>query len=170
MTFQTAFILQGEADNSIDLNTGKNSGWKVINDDGFKIIPFVSDSLRGYYAAGPGEKLISKKYPWGWKDVDFDDSDWLQPKLGTVEFAVGRGFLYGSTWYLVPRTIPFMEESQQRFGKIARSEGINVSSDFIKGTGSLTIPPHKKIRLLIDQEHHTLGILKCIIPKEKTAI
>ena len=157
MTFQTAFILQGDKNNHVDLNTGKDSKWKVINDEGFKSIPFVSDSLRGYYAAGPGEKLISKKHPWGWKNIDFDDSKWLHPKLGTVEFAVGRGFLFGSTWYLVPRTIPFMEESQQRFGKVARSEGLKASDNFIKGTGSLRIPPNTKTTILIDQLHHTIG-------------
>ncbi len=157
MTFQTAFILQGDKSNPINLNTGKASEWKVLNDEGFKSIPFVSDSLRGYYAAGPGEKLISKKHSWGWKNIDFDDSKWLAPKLGTVEFAVGRGFLFGSTWYLVPRIIPFMEESQQRFGKIARSEGIQVSDNFIKGSGSLTIPPNKKVSILVDQTRHTIG-------------
>ena len=157
MTFQTAFILQGAKENVINLNTGKTSKWKVLNDSGFKSIPFVSDSLRGYYVAGPGEKLLSKKHAWGWKNVDFDDSKWLAPKLGTVEFAVGRGFLFGSTWYLVPRTIPFMEESQQRFGKIARSEGIATNENFIKGTGKLTIPANTKATILIDQTHHTIG-------------
>ncbi len=157
MTFQTAFILQGDENNAVNLNTGKASKWKVINDKAFQSIPFVSDSLRGYYAAGPGEKLLSKKHAWGWKQVNFDDSKWLAPKLGTVEFAVGRGFLYGSTWYLVPRMIPFMEETKQRFEKIARSEGIKASDSFIKGTGGLTIPPNKKVSILIDQTHHTIG-------------
>ena len=157
MTFQNAFILQGAKTNAVNINTGKTSKWKVINDGGFQSIPFVSDSLRGYYAAGPGEKLLSDKHPWGWKNVDFDDSHWKNPKPGTVEFAVGRGFLFGSTWYLVPRTIPFMEESVQRFGKIARSKGIQATDDFIKGTGKLTIPAHKKVSILIDQLHHTIG-------------
>ena len=157
MTFQTAFILQGDKNNAVNLNTGKASKWKVLNDKGFKSIPFVSDSLRGYYAAGPGEKLIAKKHSWGWKNTNFDDSKWKNPKLGTVEFAVGRGFLFGSTWYLVPRTIPFMEESKQRFGKIARSEGISANDNFIKGTGDLTIPANSKVSILIDQLHHTIG-------------
>ena len=100
---------------------------------------------------------MQKKHPWGWKNVDFDDSDWLEPKLGTVEFAVGRGFLYGSTWYLVPRTIPFMEESKQRFKSVARVKGIRASDDFIKGTGSLIIPPNKTVSILLDQSHHTIG-------------
>lgn len=157
MTFQTAFILQGEEDNPVNVNTGRNSKWKIKNDEGFKSIPFVSDSLRGYYAAGPGEGLISKKHPWGWKNIVYDDSDWIDPKLATVEFAVGRGFLYGSTWFLVPRTIPFLEEKKEHFKSVARATGIKATEDFIKGEGSLKIPPHKKVSLLLDQSHHTIG-------------
>ncbi|MCF6193482.1 MAG: alpha-L-rhamnosidase N-terminal domain-containing protein [Kangiellaceae bacterium] len=158
MTFQTAFILQGETSNPINVNTEKDSKWKVINDQGFEAIPFVSADMRGYYAAGPGEHLDSNKHPWGWQEIEFDDSKWLTPKLGTVEFAVGRGFLFGSTWYLVPRNIPFMEETQQRFFKIARnSKNIKVSNNFIDGTGALTVPANTKITILIDQSHHTIG-------------
>lgn len=157
MSFQTAFILQGDKKNVVDINTGKNSDWKVIRDYGFKTIPFVSDSLRGYYAAGPGEQLISKDHNWGWKKTNFDDSKWKTPKLATVEFAVGRGFLFGSTWYLTPRVIPFMEEKQQRFGNLARNIGIKKSENFIKGTGSLTIPANTTVQLLVDQEYNTIG-------------
>ena len=157
MTFQTAFILQGDKQNVVDVNTNRKSDWKVIRDFGFESFPFPSYFLRRYYAAGPGEKRISKKSLKNWKDKNFDDKDWLAPKAGTVEFAVGRGFLFGSTWFLVPRTIPFMEESKQRFGKIARVKGIKKSEDFIKGTGKLEIPGNKKVTILIDQKHHTIG-------------
>ena len=157
ITFQTAFILQGASSNPVNINTERGSEWKVINDKGFEIIPFSSADLRGYYAAGPGEKLISNKHEWGWEHIEFHDSHWLSPKLGTVEFAVGRKFLYGSTWYLVPRTIPFLEETKQRFGKVARSEGMPTTSHFINGNGSLTIPSNTTVSILIDQEHHTIG-------------
>lgn len=165
MTFQTAFIMQGDKNNPVDINTSSKSEWKVVRDFGFESIPFVSDSLRGYYAAGPGEKRIDAKHPENWNKTDFDDSEWLQSKAGTVEFAVGRGFLFGSTWYLVPRTIPFMEETQQRFGKIARAEGMEISDDFIKGNGALRIPAQKKVTILIDQEHHTIGHPEIIYSK-----
>ncbi len=167
MTFQTAFILQGDKNNPVDINTSSKSEWKVIRDFGFESIPFVSDSLRGYYAAGPGEKKIDAKHPEHWKKPNFDDSGWLKPKAATVEFAVGRGFLFGSTWYLVPRTIPFMEESIQRFVKIVRSSGTKISDNFIKGTGSLRIPPNKKVQILIDQTHHTIGHPEMIYSKGK---
>ena len=156
-TFQTAFILQGDRDNPVNIDTGKDSEWKVLCNKGFESIPFVSDSLRGYYAAGPGERLISGKYPWGWKEIKYDDSRWLMPRLGTIEFAVGRGFLYGSTWYLVPRVIPFMEETQERFKHIARSNGVVVQDAFLEGKAPIKIPANQKVSILIDQAHHTIG-------------
>ncbi len=169
MTFQTAFILQGEEGNVVDVNTSSASDWKIIRDFGFESIPFVSDSLRGYYAAGPGEKRITAKHPKNWNKSNFDDSHWLSPKSATIEFAVGRGFLFGSTWHLVPRTIPFMEEKKQRFSKIARSEGLEVSDAFIKGKGELVIPANKKVHILIDQEHHTIGHPEMIFSKGKNS-
>jgi len=169
MTFQTAFILQGDETNVVDVNTSRKSDWKVIRDFGFESIPFVSDSLRGYYAAGPGEKRIEARHPKNWKKTNFDDSNWLNPKSATVEFAVGKGFLFGSTWHLVPRTIPFLEESKQQFGRIARSKGMLVNDDFIKGRGPLTIPPNLKVSILIDQEHHTIGHPEMIYSKGKNS-
>ncbi len=169
MTFQTAFILQGEEGNVVDVNTSSTSDWKIIRDFGFESIPFVSDSLRGYYAAGPGEKRITAKHPKNWNKSNFDDSHWLSPKSATIEFAVGRGFLFGSTWHLVPRTIPFMEEKKQRFSKIARSEGLEVSDAFIKEKGELVIPANKKVHILIDQEHHTIGHPEMIFSKGKNS-
>ena len=155
-TFQTAFILQNEKECPVEINTG-GTPWVVAKNIGYEQIPFVSDSLRGYYAAGPCEHIMGDKFMWGWEKQGFDDSGFKKPKAATVEFAVGRGFLFGSTWYLVPRVIPPMEESQQRFTAIARSEGLEVTDNFIKGTGALTIPANSKVSILIDQEHHTIG-------------
>ncbi len=169
MTFQTAFILQGDEANVVDVNTSNKSDWKVIRNFGFESIPFVSDSLRGYYAAGPGEKRIASKHPKNWNKINYDDSNWLKPKAATVEFAVGRGFLFGSTWHLVPRIIPFMEEKKQRFGRISRTEGIEVSDGFIKGTSELLIPANKKVKILIDQQHHTIGHPEMIYSKGKNS-
>ncbi len=155
-TFQTAFILQSDKNCPVEINTG-NTPWKVAANRGYEQIPFVSDSLRGYYAAGPCEHIIGDRFLWGWEKPDFDDSSFEKPKAATVEFAVGRGFLYGSTWYLVPRVIPPMEQSKQRFRNIARSEGIEANDSFIKGDGALTIPANSKVTILLDHGHHTIG-------------
>jgi hypothetical protein len=94
-TFQTGFILQTYA-GELDLNISTGiSDWKVKRNYAYTCIPFTSDSLQAYYAAGPGEKINAALYPWGWNETNFNDQDWPAPRKCTVEFAVGRGFLYG---------------------------------------------------------------------------
>ncbi len=167
-TFQTAFILQGETGENMDINTG-SSTWKVIMDNAYDDIPFTSDSLRAYYSSGPGEDINAGKYPWGWKEIDYDDSGWELPKAGTVEFAVGRGFLYGSTWFLVPREIPFMTETEERFDRIARVNFAEDVQDFHMKDVSATIPANTKISILLDNETHTSGFPELVTSKGKGA-
>ncbi len=167
-SFQTAFILQGPEGFKPDLNTSKNSDWKVTKNLGYDFIPFVSDSVGGYFAAGPGDILDANQYPWGWKQPQYDDSQWFAPRAAMVEFAVGRGFLFGSTWYLVPREIPFMERKKQRFKKVIRSEGINNINSLVKGN-SIKIPKNKKVSILLDNGPHTIGYPEMIFSKGKDA-
>lgn len=155
-TFQTALILQGDKSNEANVNTGTGF-WKVIKNQAYSYIPFTSDSLKTYYAAGPGDKVIGKLYPWGWQKTKFDDSKWLKPRKATVEFAVGRGFLYGSTWFLVPRKIPFLEETVLRFKKVARVKGIKINKGFVKGKNPSIVPSNSKVSILLDQTFHTTG-------------
>ena len=163
-SFMTAFILQGDDQNGVDINTG-SSDWKVSRNMAYTCIPFNSDSLYSYYAAGPGENITFNKYPWGWESLDFDDSKWASPRLATVEFAVGRGFLYGSTWYLVPRTIPMMESSPGRFDHIVRTTKIECSDEFLFGNESIVVPPHTRASILIDHKTHTVGYPELIHSK-----
>ncbi|MDD2797798.1 MAG: alpha-L-rhamnosidase N-terminal domain-containing protein [Bacteroidales bacterium] len=166
-TFQTAFICQFDASlGKNDLNTGK-PGWKVIKNDGRGVMPFVSDSMRGYYAAGPCDVLFANKFPWGWETPNFNDENWLKPKLATVEFAAGRGFLYGSTWFLVPRSIPYLAEKKLSFSKFYNFE--NKQPIPLKSIHNLTIPAHSIKRILIDNETHTTGFPELIFSKGKNA-
>lgn len=166
-TFQTAFILQAE-NSKTDINTG-TSAWKISKNEAYNCIPFTTDSIKSYYAAGPGELVNANRYPWGWNEINFDDSLWLKPKLGTVEFAVGRGFLYGSTWFLVPRQIPFMRETKERFSKIARTENIQNIGSFIEKNTAATIPANSKISILLDNKFHTTGFPELLFSKGKNA-
>lgn len=156
-TFQTALICQ--FDDALGLqayNTGCE-GWKVIKNKGRECIPFVSDSLNGYYAAGPGDILVAKDFPWGWETNSYDDSTWLSPKAATVEFAVGRGFLYGSTWFLVPRGLPYMSADEERFQAIYQDEKPLAESCFAHADNALHVPAHSHIKLLLDNRYHTIG-------------
>lgn len=156
-TFQTAFILQGPKEGFPNIHTGAKSNWKVSHNRAFDFIPFVSDSVGGYYAAGPGDKLDMSLYPYGWNELDYDDTTWKSPRPATVEFAVGRGFLFGSTWYLVPREIPFMEEVKTRFQAYLPSHSTMDPTDMIAGKKALEIAPNKKVTLLLDHKIHTIG-------------
>ncbi len=167
-TFQTAFILQGEQTNKVDVNTG-SSDWKVVKNEAYAVIPFNSDSLKSYYAAGPGDRVDASRYPWGWKNVNYNDKEWFKPRKATVEFAVGRGFLYGSTWFLVERTIPFMEEKYEAFAKIARTNGVKVNDAFLSGNKPLVVPKNSKVSILIDQAYHTTGFPELTYSKGKNS-
>ncbi len=167
-TFQTALIVQGDPENPVDINTG-HTDWKVIRNQAYSVIPFTSDSLKTYYAAGPGDRLDAAQYPWGWQDTAFDDRQWLRARKATVEFAVGRGFLYGSTWFLVPRTIPFMEEKYEPFGRIVRTEGIAQNDRFLRQGDSWVIPGNSSVSILIDQTYHTSGFPELTFSKGKNS-
>ena len=156
-SFQTAFILQGKEGNSVDVNTKPDEKWKIHHDEGYDFTPFLSDSVGGYYAAGPGDVLIAEKHPWDWDQIDFDDSKWQSPRAATVEFAVGRGFLFGSTWFLVPREIPIMTNIPTRITKVVRSEGLEIPAKVFDGQSKIKIPAHSKVSIILDQEYHTIG-------------
>lgn len=167
LTFQTAFILQGHEDNPIDINTKPNEHWKVTANEGYDYTPFLSDSLGGYYAAGPGDIIDASLYPWGWQETKFEDADWSTPRAATVEFAVGRGFLFGSTWFLVPRDIPFMESTPTRITEVVRSEGLEVSPTLFEGKKALHIPANSKVSILLDQTTHTVGYPEMLFSQGK---
>ncbi|WP_420582309.1 alpha-L-rhamnosidase C-terminal domain-containing protein [Reichenbachiella sp.] len=168
-TFQTAFILQGDKNNPVFIDTTKDSEWKVLKNEAYQTIPFVSDSVGGYYAAGPGDRVDGARYPWGWNSASYDDSHWQKPRLAMVEFAVGRGFLFGSTWYLVPRKIPFLTETETRFKKVAQANGITVPTKFLTGQEALTIPANTMATILLDHEIHTIGYPNLTVSQGKNA-
>lgn len=164
-TFQTAFILQGHEDNAVDVNTRPDENWKIYYDDAYSYTPMVSDSVGGYYAAGPGDILRADKHPWGWDTLEYNDSDWEVPRAATVEFAVGRGFLFGSTWYLVPREIPKMTNTPTRISKVLRSEGIELANEIFTGQNGIVIPVNSKVSVTLDQGYHTIGHPKLTFSK-----
>src|SRR5664279_6513917 len=56
-----------------------------------------------------------------------------------------------------------MEESQQRFGKVRRTSGMQVSDVILKGGHPLTIPANKTLSLLIDQSENTVAYPELVL-------
>ncbi|WP_458628299.1 alpha-L-rhamnosidase-related protein [Winogradskyella sp. PC D3.3] len=167
VTYQTAFILQADRNLNLDINTG-SADWKVIKNQAFSPVNITSEMMNAYYAAGPRDRVDDSKYPWDWNQLQFKDNHWLSPKSTTTEFAVGRGFLYGGAWHLVPRTIPFMEEKIERFPEIIRVNGIEKNDDFLNNKATI-IPKHSKVKILIDQKYHTTGYPELTYSKGKNS-
>lgn len=159
-SYRSAFLLQGNSEAEAKLvNTDKT--WKVKQNKTFEALPVGWGQVQGYYASPPGEKIDGSEYPWGWKDLSFSDQEWQTPNTnegwGADIFRMRGGMPTGegNKWQLVPRTIPPMEESETRFARVRRTNGIEANDSFLKGEGDLVIPSNSTVSILIDQAHLT---------------
>ncbi|MCZ2075972.1 MAG: alpha-L-rhamnosidase N-terminal domain-containing protein [Bryobacteraceae bacterium] len=146
VTNETGFLLQGDTERERIVDT--NSEWKCVRNEAYEPIPFTSDQMRGYYVAGPGDRVTGSAYPWGWERPGFDDSGWRQARLGT-RAAPRYSRDSPSRWMLVPRSIPMMEESPEKPLTVRQTSA---------GTGwqyPAKVPAQTKIRILFDQTYLT---------------
>jgi alpha-L-rhamnosidase len=151
-TAQTGFLLQGDTAAERIADTGTT--WKTIRNDAYEPIPFTTADLRGYFVAGPGERVTAARYPWGWQNPGFDDTAW--PAAQALSNAAPRDGQDGpNRWMLVPRTIPPMEEKPERILKLRESSGAAVPAAFPAESASWTVPAHTTARLLLDQTYLT---------------
>ena len=149
---ETAFILQGDSSAEAAVNT--DAGWKAYRSSAVELKPIDFATAGGYYVAGPGEIHNAARHPWGWEAADYDDSAWQ------AAIAVSDGGPRGlqdspSRWFLVPRTIPMMEEKTERLARVARAAGVSASDGFLQGRAPLTVPANSRATLLIDQSYLT---------------
>jgi hypothetical protein len=177
-SYRTGFLVQGDRERESALvNSGP--GWKLLVDSAYTPIVITNATVRGYYAAGPGESVDGQRYPWHWQEPDFNDVSWITVSAPTPDrdaaplaafdvppgsATVGRpharaaiGPTTGETfgWQLEPRSIPPMDETVQRLTTVRRAVGVIADSGLLRGTGALTVPAHTKASLLLDQSHTT---------------
>ena len=153
---KTGFIVQGNSPAEDVINT--NNLWKVFQNKAYKAIPVDMAKLWTYIVVGCGEDVDGSKFPYGWEKSDFNDTAWEKAKVMERGFPTGTGS--GASWYLVPRTIPQMEEIYQPIKEIRRFTGIadaDLTDKFLKGTGTLTIPANTKTTILLDQTFETVA-------------
>ena len=153
MSRKTGFLLQGNTEAQQAVNTDKS--WKVIKNEAYSPLAPDHQKLQSYIVVGPGDAVNGDMYPWNWQNLAFDDSKWLTPN----EICKGRakGLGTGSDWDLIPRDIPFMEETVQRFSSVRRAEGCKAGDLFLQGKEPLTIPANTKAVLLLDQGFETVA-------------
>lgn len=149
-SFRTGFILQGASDEAKALNT--NESWKCIEDNSYTPI---RQSVRGYYAAGAGDKIDMNLRVKGWKTTDFDDSNWKQAKPVFERSVRGMGFNTRGGWTLIPSIIPQMEMTTQRLVTTRKTEGVSAPSSFPAKKTALNINPNTTAKILLDQSFLT---------------
>ena len=158
-----AFLVQGNTDKEKEVNT--NSSWKCIQDAAYSISHV--GNVNGYYAAGPTEQIDATKYPEGWQNTNFDDSSWKQAQV--LDAAAIKGTTDYPGRLLVPRFLPPMEMTRERFQSIRRVEGIKTAGDFLKKPVELTIPASTTVTFLLDQGKETTGYLTLLFGGGKGA-
>ncbi|MGH7635217.1 MAG: alpha-L-rhamnosidase N-terminal domain-containing protein, partial [Gemmatimonadaceae bacterium] len=154
---RTGFLLQGNSALEASLiNTG--AGWKLLRDPAYAPIVITSAFLKNYYAAAPGDSIDGSRYPWGWESTDYDDDRWSGAEIvGHMERRAMPPGGYGevSGWQLEARSIPPMEETQQRLARVRRATGVETDGAFLRGAGDLVIPARTTATILLDQSHTT---------------
>ncbi|HEY5507248.1 MAG TPA: alpha-L-rhamnosidase C-terminal domain-containing protein, partial [Paludibacter sp.] len=126
------------------------NSWLVFKNTAYKP---VSVNINQFYAAGAGEEFNCEKHPWGWLDNDFNTAGWKLAQVVETGNPVGCVGEWGgpSIHLLSQRQIPLMEEKEQRFLKIRRSDISNIPAGFLMGKTPITIPANSKVKILIDQ-------------------
>ena len=161
ITSETGLIIQGDTQAEEVVNTGDS--WKVYKSRAVTPIPIGERALGNYVAVGPGEQVDAAQYPWAWETPGFDDSTWVaaQP-LGHGDT---RSILiyYNSSWMLIPRTIPLMEDKLERLQRVVRTQGMTASPEFLQGAAPLTVPANSHVTLLFDQTYLTTGYPELVV-------
>ncbi len=158
LSVQTAFMLRAEDEAYNLLNTG--SGWKVYQNPAYEVISYYEMLFRerwfyGFYACGGGDEVFAEKYPWGWENHEYDDSNWVA--------AQPLRFDKQPPWNLVPRNIAFMADHLVYPEKIRKVEGVNLSTGNWNGQTALKIPANTKASVLVDFEVLTMGYPELIL-------
>jgi alpha-L-rhamnosidase len=168
-TFQTAFILQ-TADSAYEsLNTG-NETWRVIRNNAYHPLKISTSAVNGFIATGPCDSIVGKQFPWNWNMPGFDDRKWERAEITfadkSKEFnGVGRGYAYGAGLYLVPRSIPLLEQKPEHFSRVVKSNNKAEKNDgFIAGTPTV-IGKNSKVSFLLDQNYLTVGYPQLLTSK-----
>ena len=146
---QTAFLIR---DKTGLLNT--DTSWKAFRNEAYRAVSYYDMLFKnrwfyGFYACGPGDEVDAGKYPWGWEEARFDDSNWLQAEELNFE---GK-----NPWNLVPRNIAFMDNHRVEAQKIRRAVNVTGTEGFLSGKSQIKVPANTVAEVLFDYEIFTTG-------------
>jgi len=147
MSNRTGFLMQGDTEAEASVNTGKD--WQVRQEPGRAALGH--QGAKGYFAAGPAEKIDGRLLDWSWDQPQADSSGWETPRsLGPG--ATREAQDAPTRWELVQDPLPPMEHELVEAGVPVRAEGVTPLPSF--PATPLEVAANSHITLLLD--HRTL--------------
>jgi alpha-L-rhamnosidase len=123
--------------------TGHGDMWRVQADTACTPNPVTRRD--GYYSIGASECVDGTRLPHGWKQTDFDDSDWEMPHILRDAYLAERPMDLadpGGRWRLIPRTIPALRED---------------AKGFQNATGAFSVAPHSRHEVIYEAAVYTIA-------------
>ena len=151
MTATNGFVMDGvlvDPKENVIEKLYTDSKWLVAADSAYHHEP----RPEVHAIVGLFEDFQGKNFPWGWQTLDFDDSGWSTATVLTKAVRpdnVADSFM---PHRLIPRIIPFLEETEERFAHAIHCEGVNQdkAGNLIRNDTPLTIPPNARVKITFD--------------------
>lgn len=132
ISVSAGFLLQGQ-DAAQALFT--DDTWKCVKDTSYSPLRV---SVPGYYVSGPGEKIDMASHIRGWKELSFDDSQWVAARAGQAGQPINMiGNSLASGHNLQPSPLPQMELKPE---------------PFLPGLNNEVIPAHSQKEFIVDNK------------------
>lgn len=144
MSSRTGFLVQGDTAAEALINTGKE--WQVREEQGRGALGH--SGIRGYYAAGPAERIDGRLLDWAWDQSGTDSAGWETPRI-LGHAATREAQDAPNSWELVQDFLPAMEHRVVDAGSTVRIEGMQAVSPF--PSAPLSIPSNSHVTLLLDR-------------------
>ncbi|MGV3520434.1 alpha-L-rhamnosidase-related protein [Luteitalea sp.] len=151
-TWQTGFMVQGDAEAEAAASTP--TGWTAMTSRAWTLLPVDAGMVRGYWAAGPGERVDGAAYPWGWEQLSFDASAWAPVQPGPPA-SPREARDAASRHMLVPRDLPMMEARIDRLPRLRLRDSAAVPEGFPNVPADVHVGPNSRMRLLLDRTELT---------------
>jgi alpha-L-rhamnosidase len=142
MSSRTGFLLQGDSPAEDIANTGDT--WRVKQEPGREANSHAG--ARGYYAAGPAERIDGEQIDWDW-DKGGTGGGWKAAQV--IGHAAAREARDADNpWELMQDPLPPMEHRLVPAGQPVRASGIDGLPEF--PAKPLDIPANSHVTLLLD--------------------
>jgi alpha-L-rhamnosidase len=162
MSSRTGFLVQGDTEAEAAINTGAE--WRARKEKGRSAIGH--NGVRGYYAAGPAERIDGRLLDWDWDRAEANLTEWEAPRmLGHASTREAQDA--PNAWELVQDELPPMEHRDVEAGSVVRAEGIQPLPTFPQEP--LKIPSNSHITLLLDRHELQTAYPELVVSGGKDA-